>query len=75
MGLLFSQVHTCVFMNFGDNVSRSGSRQKNVACFFSVCLVCDAFCSLSSLPLVVECPSLLNSSLFILFWENKVHQK
>ena len=27
------------FMIFGDNVSRSGSRQKNIACFFALCPV------------------------------------
>ena len=53
------------FMIFGDNVSRFGSRQKNVAWFFALCPVCDAFCCLS-LPLVAECLSKLNSSLFIL---------
>ena len=46
-----------IFMIFGDNVSHSSSWQKNVAGFFALCLVCDAFCCLSSEPLVVECPS------------------
>ena len=41
------------FMTFGDNVSGSSSWQKNVACFFALCPVCDAFCCLSSLPLSV----------------------
>ena len=41
------------FMFFGDNVSRPGSWQKNVACFFALCPVCDALCCLYSLPLSV----------------------
>ena len=53
------------FMTFADHLSHSINRQKNVACFFALSLVCVAFCC-PSWSLVVECLSLLNSSLFIL---------
>ena len=53
---VFLSPHVRFFYDFGDNMSRFGSRQKNVACFFALCPVCDAFCC-QSLPLVVECGS------------------
>ena len=50
---VFLSPHVCFFMTFGDNVSRSSSRQKNVTCFFALSPVCDVLLPSVVLPLSV----------------------
>ena len=50
---VFSSPHMRFFLIFGNNLSRSSSRQKNIACLFALYSVCDAFCC-PSLTLVIE---------------------
>ena len=44
----FLSPHMRFFIIFGDNVSRSGSLQKNIAYFFALCPVCPCLSQCSS---------------------------
>ena len=58
------------FIVFGDNVSRSGSRQKNVACFFTLCPVCPCLSLTGS-----GMPSLIKFLvIYTLWWGTQVDQ-